>query len=1224
MKYILTIFSLLFFLATSAQKIIKHSINAKEVLSDTIAYPDGNYQGQVLLGDFLSTPVVKLKKSVWANSGDDTIVDSTCRNIVFDVLQARNTFYLWLKSPVVNSDDYFLQSVEIEITELMQTKSVLVDDYVENSVLATGDWVKVKTNSSGIHKITYGELEAMGINNPEAVAVYGNGGYMLPKMNNVDYYDDLELNSVLHATDANNEQCIFFYVPGTTKWSFNRAYNNYQHQINLYSESSYYYLTDDLNPSPAITEAINTEASDTTLENYIEEEFIEEELSNLIKTGRQFFGDLIVNGSSKEYTFSVAQPKNGGKAKLRISAAARSSASSYFIVSVNDEVIDSLEFSQTNTTNQYASYARPSEKIYEIDASNSVTVRLQYKSRVAASAYVDFISLNIESDLALNEEQLSFQNYEGQFKDVITYKISDANSNTVVWDVSNFLTPKEVGNGSMVQNGILSFNTDSDPASRYIAFDTKANGFPGVSSEGVVPNQNIHGNSSVEMIIVTHDDFYNQALELAEFHREEDDMEVILVTLDQVYNEFSSGLPDVSAIRNMTRMFYKKYSDLRYLLLMGDGHYNNRNFDGTYSNYIPTYQTASTLEPLSSYTSDDFFALLDDNEGETTGLIDIGVGRITCKTEREATAVVDKILNYSNSSNAFGDWRNVVCFIADDEDSHTHMEDSETLINLVDSKYSGFFTDKIYFDSYEQVTSSGGDTYPEVNEAITRRVEDGALLLNYIGHANPTSMADEDVLSISEVNSWSNFNSLPIFVTATCEFSRFDGDDDSAGERVLLNPSGGGVGLFSTTRVVYSSPNFVLSKNFYNNVFGQYDDGTKYRLGDIMRFAKNATTIYSVTNKRCFALLSDPALKLSFPKYVIKTDSINGVDPNLVDLTVGALEKVEIKGSVVDTNDETLTDFNGEVQMILYDKEVEITTMNNDNISSGAFTYNYRDNIIYKGAASVSDGKFNLSFIVPKDISYSIGKGKIYYYAVSGNMDANGSTENINIGGSGNNPVLENDSPMVEVYMNDRNFEDGGNVASSTLLLIDLFDESGINTVGAGIGHDLVGILDGDYNNPIILNDYYASEANSYQKGTIRYPMSGLEVGEHTLLVKVWDVQNNSANAEIKFTVEDGYKVEYVQNWPNPVVSYTDFVIKHNLPGEVFDATVDIYQLNGNKVATIEGNSFIYDALLAKVRWTLSNDNIARMNQILVYKIIVANQAGEKAIGIGKLVLSPD
>ncbi len=1219
MKYIFTIGALLMFFLSSGQEVIKHSINAKEVLSDTITYPNGIYQGQVLLGDFSSTPHVKIRKLVWVNSINDTIVNVNTENIESAVMQARNTYYLWLKSPVIDSG-YYLHEVEFETQATMQAKSALANTFADNSVLSTGNWIKVKTEQSGIHKITYKQLIGMGIDNPEAVAVRGNGGYMLPKMNNVSYPDDLALNPVLHSTDSNNEKCIYFFAPGTTRWSFNRETNNYEHHLNLYANESYYYLSDDSTPSPDISEAISSAESDTVLNNYIALDFIEEEKTNLKKTGRQFFGDKIIDGSSTEYSFKMKTPEEGGKSKLRISAAARSDSESYFVVSVDDEIIDTMNFVQTSTTNNYASYARESEKVYLLDATENITVRLKYKDGIAS--YVDFLSLNTESELTLNEAQLLFQNYKGRSKHQVSYNLSNANATTLVWDVSNYLNPTQIANGSMVKNNTLSFNTNGDPASRYVAFDPKQNGFPEVSFVEDVPNQNIHGFPSVEMIVVTHPDFMEQAIELANFHKEEDGMEVLLVTIDQVYNEFSSGLPDVAAIRNMARMYYKKYDDLRYLLLMGDGHYNNRNFDGTYPNLIPTYQTETSLQPLSSYTTDDFFALLDDNEGETKGLIDIGVGRITCKTDREASAIVDKILNYSNSSNAFGDWRNVVCFIADDEDSNTHMEDSETLIELVENKYSGFFTDKIYFDSYEQQTKSGGDTYPDVNEAITRRVEEGSLILNYIGHANPSSMADEDVLSISEINSWNNFNSLPIFVTATCEFSRFDGDNDSAGERVLLNPSGGGVGLFSTTRVVYSSPNFVLSKNFYNNVFGQYSDGTKYRLGDIMRFAKNATTLFSVTNKRCFALLSDPALKLAFPKYVVKTDSINGQDPSKSELTVGALEKVEIKGSIIDINSDINPDFNGEVQLTVYDKEVEITTLNNDNISSGPFSYNYRDNIIYKGSASVKNGEFKLAFVVPKDISYSVGEGKIYYYAVSGDMDANGSSEDIKIGGSGSNPIIENEAPVINAYLNDRSFENGDEVASSALLLIDLYDESGINTVGAGIGHDLVGILDGDYNNPIILNDYYASKSDSYQEGVIRYPISSLELGEHTLEIKVWDVQNNSAITEISFRVEDGYKIESVQNWPNPVSTYTDFVIEHNLPGEIFDAAVEVFQLNGTKVVTIEGNSFVYQDLQAKVRWNLSDENIAIRNQILVYKVSVSNQAGEKAMSVGKLVLT--
>jgi len=725
------------------------------------------------------------------------------------------------------------------------------------------------------------------------------------------------------------------------------------------------------------------------------------------------------------------------------------------------------------------------------------------------------------------------------------------------------------------------------------------------------------------MIIVTHPKFLEQSKSLAEYHRQTDNLSVLVLTTNEIYNEFSSGLPDVSGIRNMFRFFYSRNENsatpLRYALLMGDGSYDNHHFDGTKNNFIPTYQSDNSIIKTRSYVMDDYYGLLDDNEGESKGLMDIGIGRIPCTTTTEAENIINKIKMYS-SVQSQGEWRNIICFAADDYDNggSEFMSNSEELNNLINQKYNGFYTKKIYFDSYQQISTSGGNSFPDVTTDINQSINDGALIFNYIGHANPKYLANEKVLEINDILKWNNSRALPLFVTATCEFGRFDGDDVSAGEQVLLNPNGGGIGLFTTTRMVYSSNNQNLSKNFFSNIFKLDENEDKLRLGDVMKNAKNST---NDTNKFNFSLLADPALRLSFPKYKVVTKTINNAGIDTTEITIGALDKVTIKGEVVDNNGSLRSNFNGDITTTIYDKPDTVETLNND--GDGSYKYPVQNNVIYKGSASVTNGEFELSFIVPKDISYNVGQGRILYYTSNGEDDGNGSTTHFNIGGSSANPVIDNNAPEMGLYINNENFKSYDKVSSNVLLLVNLFDESGINTVGTGIGHDLVAVLDSDYTNQIVLNEFYSSEQNSYQRGKIIYPISNLTPGKHKIWVKVWDIQNNSTEKEIYFIVEDGFKITKVQPVPNPVSVYTDFDITHNLPGETFDVTIDIYNLAGQRIDQVEETISSNKTTDMAVRWNVYESSIPLYsNQMLVYRVTLKNQEGLSATGVGRLLLN--
>jgi len=1110
--------------------------------------------------------------------------------------------------------------VSIEKNQSPTFKSVKI--YNSQSVLATGNWFKLSTATSGIHKISYSRLIEMGISNPANLAVYSNGGFMLPKMNNVDYPDDLTQLPVLHKKDKNGQDCVFFYSTGTTEWKYDTLSGKFIHTYNLYSDTTFFYLSSDVtkSPEPSASENINS-TPDTTLKTYVSCALYEDDNINLIKSGRRWFSEIIVPFSKFSKNFNFQDVSTESNATVTIASAGRCFSPSYNILNINNTFTDTIQYNSV-ANYEYFDFVNLNQSDFKVPPKESMTVEMNYKGDNGES-WIDYISLNVPSNLIFKGSELLFKSPESLNHKIIKYAISTSNNNGVLWNITNPLNPKQIITTS--ETGGISFIDAGLTINEYILFDPVNGTFSEPKSLGKIKNQNIHGLPSYEMIIVTHPNFLAQSEILAEHHRQKDNMSVLVLTTNEIYNEFSSGLPDVSAIRNMLRFFYSRNNGsaapLRYVLLMGDGSYDNRRFDGTKNNYIPTFQSENSINKGDSYVMDDFFGLLDDNEGESTGLLDIGIGRIPCKTASEAEDVINKITTYC-SSQTLGDWRNVVCFMADDSDETSRgsfLNDAEELIDSIKKNYSGFFTKKIYFDSYQQISTSWGERYPDVTTEINRSVNEGALILNYIGHANTLALAQESVLGINDISSWNNSQALPLFLTATCEFGRFDDDAVSAGEEILLNPIGGGIGLFTTTRVVYSTNNQYLSRNFYSNIFKHDDNGEKLRLGDVMKNAKNLTI--GDTNKFNFSLLADPALRLSFPKYNVRTKTINDIDIETGDVTIGALDKVTIKGEVVDPNGLVLSSYNGNITTVVYDKQIEIETLNNDGY--GSMKYPVQNNIIYKGESSVSNGEFELSFIVPKDISYNLGKGRIIYYTSNGEEDGNGSTTQFNIGGSSSNPVVDNDAPEMDLFINNESFKSYDHVSSSALLLVNIFDESGINTAGTGIGHDLVAILDDDFSNQIILNNFYSSESNSYQNGKITYPLSNLEPGEHKIWVKIWDVQNNSSEKEIYFVVEDGFRVTNVQNFPNPVRSITDFEITHNLPGEVFDVTIDIYNLNGQKINQLTESVSSIKSTTIKVRWNIFQSSSAVFNnQMLVYRVTLSNDEGLNASGVGKIMIN--
>ena len=1113
---------------------------------------------------------------------------------------------------------YRLKSFEIKRIPVAETKSATVSySWKNSSVLSSGKWVKISVPKKGIYKIPYSKLTEWGFSRPSEVNVFGSGALELSEDPGNIAYDDLKQCAVWRNTNG-GEECLFFYAPGATAWSVD-ASGNYRHNNNDYTGKGYFFLGENTGSAKnlEVLQGISETATNSTT-SFDEYAFIENDLYNLLPlgSGKQWFGEKFSNGTTRSFLFEPVDVVTGTSANVFISAAARSYESSSMQVSTGGTTLGKVEFTLVNTNDTYGIYADPGNARFPVSISNS-TLKFDLKYTAAnsnAEAWVDYLELNYRRRLILDNEALFFRdNSSVGTGNVTEFSVENAKSSTRVVDVTDLNDPREI---TTQLNGVtLKFKRPSDELREYAVFNTDGD-FSVPSLVGDVENQNLHGIDTPEFLIIAHPNFMTSAGDLADFHREYDGMSVEVVNVEKVYNEFSSGSKNATAIRNFIKMFYDRGSNLKYVLLFGDGSYDNKGINAESHNFIPTYQSDNSLTPTSSFVTDDYFVILDAGESVYNGAIDLGIGRIPSSTAYEAQLVVDKVKRYYKPE-ALGSWRNVITFIGDDEDTGIHMKQSEELADSVNRDNNAFLTDKIYFDAYVQEVTPSGEFYPDVNAAINERVKDGVLILNYTGHANERFLAHEHVLDVSDINSWSNANTMPIFVTATCEFSRFDGDETSAGEYVLLNPNGGGIGLFSTTRVVYATANFKLNKSFFSYIFDNDENGEHYRMGEVMRRAK--INIGNSINKRNFTLLADPALRLSFPKYRVITETINSQDADAGRQTIGALQKVTVTGYVADAFGKQIDNFNGTLTPTVYDKQVKKKTLGN--AGQTPVEFKVRENIIYRGKSSVQNGAFSFSFVIPKDISYSLGSGKIMYYADNGEVDAHGAYENFDIGGNGSS-ITDNDGPDIKLFLDSENFKSGGKTGKNPVLLANLSDENGINTVGTGIGHDITAVLDGDYSNVLVLNNYYQSSTDDYTSGSISFPLNNLSAGKHTLTLKAWDVANNSSEAELEFEVTGDFLINGISNYPNPVSEYTYFVLEHNQSDATLDVIFDIYDYSGRSVDRFQTEVGSSNGTTNPIRWDLTESKIALTPGVYVYRAIVQNSTGTITSKSGKMIIA--
>ena len=1160
------------------------------------------------------------------------------------------TFPYFIKDGKVMRIDRFSLRFESNPSFVAVNKS-----FVTQSALAqgSGTWYKIAVDKDGIYKIDKSFLEACGIAldglDPNSINIYGNGDGKLPELNSVPRTDDLAKNAiqVVGGSDGtfDDGDYILFYGWGPHRWSATGS--SMDQDRHIYSDQSCYFININSNEPPLrIDDVASSLLSPTyTVTSYSYSDVHEVDNVNLVGGGQRWYGELFDTELEQTFNFTIPNIESTSPVFFKVSMASNSVSSSgtaqdYF---VNGNLLSSSALPVVSYD-----YFRSVKSFTWSNPTSNINLKIRItRNSPNTVAYLDRILLNARRKLIFNGTQLNFRDLSSVGAGYVSsFSVSNFPSGGFVWDVTDRHQPyRQLGTTG---SGSYTFVAETDTLREYVV----SNGidFYLPTRIGPVSHQNLHGLEAADLLIVTHPNFISQAQRLASLH-ESEGTTAHVVTTTQIFNEFSSGMQDATAIRMFAKMFYDRGATNpatrpKNLLLFGDGTYDPKNRLSNNNNFIITYQVLVDFseDHISALVTDDYYGMLDDAESiEPTDLMDIGVGRLLVSDAQMAKEQVDKIEHYlkngstlfnnstasscSVSSNAasstFGEWRTNYVQIADDEEGGYFItQDTEPQYEEVKLQHPEMNCDKLYCDAFPQEVTAGGERYPDIYNAITDRIERGALVVNYVGHGGEVGLAEERIVTIPQIQDWDNIHKLNLFVSATCEFTKYDDPKRvSAGEWVALNPTGGAIALMTTSRSVFFGVNTLTGLKFFETVFQRDAENQPLTFGEIMRVTKNGSG--SNENKRSFTLIGDPALKLALPRMRVVTDSINGLSPDLEIDTLRALSKVTVKGHLEGFNGNILNGFSGVLTPTVFDKPKIQTTLG-QNDDSPEIDFELQKNVVYKGKASVSNGYFSFTFIVPKDINYSFGNGKISYYANSSSTDAAGSDTRFRIGGFDTLGLNDAVGPEIELFMNDENFVSGGITDETPVLIANLFDENGINTVGNGIGHDLTAIVDGKTSEPVVLNDYYTADLDSYQSGEVRYTFPALEKGTHTLTLKVWDVNNNSSEKTIEFNVQEkeDLALDHVLNYPNPFTTRTSFYFEHNQVCSHLEAQIQIFTVSGRLVRSINQLVQTEGFRSQGIEWDGKDDFGDQLAKgVYVYAVKVTAPDGQKAEKIEKLVL---
>ena len=1208
--------------------------------------------------DYSNYTSVQISNIIYESVSISDLGDLSLENIpakpneTLKIASSRDKRQLFLSlSPLIKEGNSFKRmrsfSYNLNNSTSKTTNASLIQksNAIQNSILASGDWYRFYIEKSGVYKISKAFLQSLGFDaskaDPKRIKIYGNGGRMLPLMNSTYYPIDLTENAVqiIGESDGifNNEDYILFYAEGTDNWSTENQTN-----LNLFDNKSYYYITVNGGDGKRISN-LNQPSANATLElnTFDDYQFHEIDQTNIAHLGRQWFGESFDINQEQEFTFAFPNLETSIPLKIEVNSASAAYTPTSFAIAANGQTIGSINFNALVQSSETKFYTGKLPANTTFTGAESVKIKLTYNNNgvPGSKGYLDYINITAKRKLLGTGKQFKFQyDLAGSTAGIVNYTIGNAASISQIWDVTDLYNVSKIENPNQAT---FSFKASLGEIRKYIALDPADYFTPLKENQSKIANQNLKGTlfknaqnsfQDIDYVIIAPKFLISQAEKLANFHRSYSNLNTKVIALENIYQEFSSGKQDIAAIRNCIKYIYENASapekKIKYVNLFGDASFDYKDRISNNTNIVPIYHSLnSNTIGESSFASDDFYGLMDSDEGNIAsffGGIDIAIGRMLVSDNTQAGEMVNKVLEYHDIK-SYGNWRNNFVLISDDSDQSSDaslQSRQNNLADLIATEKPFFNIDKIILDSYTQEASAGGSRYPKARTDFFNAFEKGALVFNYLGHGGEDGLASERIWEKSDGQNLNNQYKYPLFITITCEFSRFDDPTrPTAGEYTFWNPKGGAISMLTTIRAIgqFNAENFNdnLSKNLLSYGSNQYTT-----IAEALRISKNENPSYA---SNVIFYIGDPALMLAIPKPRINLTKVNDIVISQPIPDLKSLAKIKISGEITDENNSILSNYNGELATAIFDKLITTSTLNNDGYSP-AMSFKTLGETIFRGNATVTNGQFEFSFVVPRDIRIAVDYGKISFYSKKNQLLENqsGYSSVIKIGGINENAPQDNISPKVKLYMNDETFVSGGITNSSPFLLALLEDENGINTA-SGIGHDIVEILDGDVSNPYILNDYYQTKLDDYTNGILRFPLRDLAPGMHTISFTAWDVYNNPVTSEIQFIVvgDESLTLTHVLNYPNPFSTYTQFWFSHNRPYEPLDVQVQVMTITGkvvwtkNQIITTEG------FLSREITWDGKDDFGDRIGKgVYIYKLTVkSNLTNKKAEKYEKLVI---
>ncbi|MEP5612113.1 MAG: type IX secretion system sortase PorU [Cyclobacteriaceae bacterium] len=1080
--------------------------------------------------------------------------------------------------------------------------------YAQPSVLSAGNWYKVGVVETGMYKLTRADLQSLGLNvgtlDPRKIAIYGNGVKgILPQANAKERPIDLVENAIMISGESDGSfdesDFILFYAVGPDKIEWSPE--GFEFEKNIYAETAYYFLTIEETNGKRVESKASLSGSGTLVSTFDDHLFFEEDVNNILSSGREWYGELLSDGEIVNHAYQV--PGAASEFSIKFRGVSQVATLNTFDITANGNSVGAVDLSSipSGDGTTYSIKAREGVGTFVIPQTEELNLQITFDGNIpSARGFIDRYDVTFKRALALYNSHTIFRHTEN-LGELLNYQISSG-TNALVWNVSD---PTNVASQQFeVSETIASFQSQASEVEEFVTFIPEDLSSPTLF--GSVANQDLRGDTNYEAVIVSGDEFLVAAERLAQFHTNHDGLSIKIVSPTQIYNEFSSGRQDVTAIRDYAKHIYEVGGQLKYLLLFGDCSFDYKERENNNTNFVPTYESRDSFHPIFSHSSDDYFGFFEDSEGEwiesSAGdhTMEIGIGRLPAKSAAEAKTMVDKIIYYSTSPNTLGKWRNQISYLADDGDGNTHASHAEQLSELVDTTFSQYRIEKILLDSFEQEVTANNDEFsPETTRALKTRIKEGTFSINFIGHGNEKLWMSEQVLTNSVIDKFTNLDKMPIFITATCEFGRYDDPSvESGAEKLLLNENGGAIALLTTSRPVFASTNFELNEAFHRNVFRKID-GQFQRLGDIIRITKNEGLQGPVN--RNFTLLGDPMLMPAFPQLDV---IINELEAQID--TLSALEEVTFTGQV-ERNGGVETNFNGIVDIVILDEKQNFKTKGQE---SSPYNYTVRSNALFRGEATVKDGLFSFTFLVPKTITYqfNVGKMSLYAWDEQQNIDASGSSRAFVMGGTNLNSEDNAVPPTIEMFLNDKSFKNGSTVSGSSILFAEISDENGITTTGNGLVQGITLLLNEE---SINLNQFYSADLDTYKSGRIAYPIQDLAPGNYTATLQAYDTHNNLATREIQFVVSEESFISLfnTMTYPNPSFGETTFSFEHDREEEDLEVSLVVYNSHADIVY-----SGVYEyensKRLVELEWLNTTNSGQPLNQgVYFYRVIIRSRS---------------